>query len=499
MVTNTTATYARSILAGGLALFSSRWVLNSLGATDFGLFNVVGSLIVFLMVFNEVMASSASRHFAYAIGQGDINEIHKWFNASLCIHLFLPCVLIAIGWPIAEYVVRNVLNIPPARIDACVLVFRISLISAFVNMVAIPFVAMFNAKQRIVEIAFWTLLHAVLAFILAWKLTSVTYDRLIFYAVGMVAIHFVITSIKISRAIIIFKECRLQLGMWLDKRRFKELLSFATWTSIGRSGGTLRNQGSGILINLYFGPTTNAAYGIANQVSVQAAALSAAMMGAISPELSAREGRGQRLRMLDLATRTCRFGTLLVMVFAIPFIMEVDYILQLWLVNPPKYASALSQLMIVTFIVDKLSAGYMLAVHASGKIIGYQATVGIVLLMTLPLVWLFLTLGLPPASVGIAFVIVQVFCSIGRVIWFRILFEVPLRTWLKKVVLPCLNVATLVFFVTAVSRLTLSPSLTRLLLVCTTGFATMILSSWLFALSKDERKYIITLFRNVVA
>jgi Na+-driven multidrug efflux pump len=169
---NTVATYARSVLSAGLALFSSRWVLTALGASDYGLFNVVGAIIVFITFLNGVMASSAARHLAFSIGRGETEEANKWFNTALAIHLLLPTVLIVIGLPIGEYCVREVLSIPPERIGACIWVFRISLFIAFMNMLAIPYVAMFNAKQHLSEIAAWGMSLSVYNFLLAYALAK---------------------------------------------------------------------------------------------------------------------------------------------------------------------------------------------------------------------------------------------------------------------------------------------------------------------------------------
>jgi len=487
---NTAATYTRSILAVCLALFGSRWILSALGETDFGLFSVVGSLIVFLSFFNSVMASSAARHFAYAIGQEDIIGVNKWFNTSLSIHLVLPVGLIIIGWPIAEYLVRNVLTIPPERIGVCVQVFRISLISAFVNMVSIPFVAMFHAKQRISELAIWGVMQAVLIFLLAFVLAKIPFDRLVFYAVGMVVIQVTIQIAQCSRAVWLFRECRFRFLYWFDIRRFKELANFAIWTMIGRFGGTLRDQGSAVLLNLYFGPSVNAAYGIANQVSVQTAGLSAAMMGALSPEITFREAQGQRDSMIDLSARACKFGALLVMLFAIPFIMEADLVFKLWLINPPTHAAVLSQFIMGTFLVDKIAAGYMHAVNAYGKIALYQATVGTVLLMTLPLSWVLIKLGMPPVAIGFAFLFIQSLCSFGRVLWVQFLFGIPVWHWLNKVVRPCFMVAVMVCLAGAIPRFFLPPGLTRLVLVCVASTGTIIFASWMVAFTFHEKLFI---------
>ncbi len=493
---NTATTYARSLLTVGLALFSSRWILNALGVTDYGLFNVVGALIIFLSFFSSVMAGSAARHFAFAIGQGDSEEVNRWFNASLIIHLLLPAGLVAAGWPLGEYVVRRVLTIPPERVDACVMVFRISLIPAFVNMASIPFIAMFTARQRLAELAFWGVLQAVFIFGLAWSLQGVTLDRLLFYAAGMAAIHVLVPVLQVIRARGLFPECRVRVSAGLNIQRFRELFGFALWTLVGRAGGTLRNQGSSILITLQFGPAVNAAYGIANQVSVQTASLSAAMMGAVSPEITAREGRGQREGMIRLSLRACKFGTLLVLLFAVPFILDAGLVLRLWLVHPPAHAAVLSQLMMATFVVDKLSGGYLYAVNAYGRIAAYQTTVGTLLLLTLPVAWLFLRLGMDPAGVGIAFLLVQALCSIGRVLWARRLFGVPAGLWLSEVVVPCAVVAAAAGLAAALPRVLLSPGWTRLLLVCAVAAAAALGTCWKAALSGDEKDLILSALRS---
>jgi len=487
---NTAATYTRSLFGVGLALFSSRWILQALGATDFGLFQVVGSLIVFLTFFNSVMASSAARHFAFAIGKGDTDDVNRWFNTSLSIHLILPAVLISIGWPIAEYAIRNWLTIPPDRIYACVTVFRISLIGAFVNMASIPFIAMFTAKQRIAEVSMWAMLQTFLVFALAWTLTRVSTDRLIFYAIGMVGTHVLIHSTKIIRARILFAECQIRLQTGFDLARMRELLNFAGWTMIGISGGLLRNQGSSILLNVYFGPAVNAAYGIANQVSKQSNMLSASLMNAISPEVTAREGRGQRDEMIALSAQASKIGTFLALFMSVPLIMEAQYVLNLWLVTPPEHAVILCQLILLTFIVDKLTAGYMFAVNAYGKIAFYQATVGVLLFLTLPLAWLLLILGMPPAGVGVAFVIMQSLCSIGRILWVKRLFDVGIKLWLSSVAFPCSMVSGVSVLAANLLIASFEPSFQRLMLVfCSTALC-MIICGWLFGTNNKEKAFI---------
>jgi len=490
IILNTSANYIRSVIAAGLGLFSARWVLAGLGASDYGIFVVVGSIIIFITFLNGVMSVSAARHFAFAIGRGDSEDVTRWFNTSLSIHLFLPLLLIIIGWPIGEHCISHVFTIPLRRIPVCHWVFRLSLIVAFFSMVSIPYLAMFNAKQHLAETAVWGMLQSVMLFVFAFILTKVSGDRLLFYAGYSATISIVIQVTQVVRARCIFHECRIIYRHWFDRNRFREILSFACWSLFGSFGTIIRDQSSVFLLNLHFGPMVNAAYGIANNVSAQASQLGIAMIGAFAPEITASEGRGDRPRMLALAHRASKFGTILVLLFAIPLMAELDYILKLWLITPPPQTAEFCQLILVTFILDRLSAGYMMAVNATGKMAGYQITLGTCLALTLPLAWLFLRLGAPPLSVSIAAVVTMTAVSVGRVFWVQRLLNVPVRCWLQDVVGPTSIVAFTAVVMVLAPRLLLPPSFVRLSLVTATGIGAVLLTTWFLVLVANERIYI---------
>lgn len=494
---NTAATYLRTLLSAGLALFGSRWVLESLGVIDFGLYSVVGSLILFITFLNTVLAFSVSRHFAFSIGQGDHLQLNRWFNAALSIHLVLAVALVLVGLLAGQNVVGRVLAIPAERVTACLWIFRVSLFSAFVSMVSVPFVAMFTARQRMAETAAWGVVQAALVFALAWLLRFAPGDRLLFYSVGMALIIIFIQAAQVIRAISVFAETRVVPSLFFDADKVRGVLSFAVWNLIGGSGALFRDQGSSILLNLFFGPSANAAYGIATQISNQGNQLSTALVGSFSPEITASEGRGDRARMLALAERASRFGAILAILVAIPLIVEMDYILKLWLRIPPQHTVMLCQMILCVIVIDRLSTGYMLAVQAHGKIAGYQATLGGCLLLTLPLAWLFLNAGHPPTSIGIAFIITIVITSVGRVIWGQRLLGMSITRWLATVVLPSALVASVAAIAALAPRWLLPPSLPRLMLVFSFSIALSLLATWLFATTAGDRQCVLQILEGV--
>lgn len=489
LVINIFATYARSIISLALGLFSSRWILSTLGESDFGLFGLLGSIILFITFLNTIMASSAARYFAYSIGEGKIDEVRKWFNSALSVHVCFAIILITIGWPIGEYVISHVLTIAEGRMNAALWVFRISLASGFINMISVPFVGMFTAKQRITEMTIYGIVQTQLLFMLAYFLNQIAGDHLIIYAIGMSGIVIFIQLIIIFRASTLFSECQLVFNNWFDYKRISQIATYAVWSLIGTLGSTLRDQGTALLLNLYFGTKVNAAYGISNQVSAATNQLSAAMMSAISPEITTSEGQGDRKRMLLLAERANKFGTILVILFAIPLLIEMDYVLSIWLKTPPLHTALFCKLILAMFLIDRLTNGYMLAIQAHGKIAAYQATVGGFQVLTLPLAWLFIKLGHPPTSVGIASIITMVFCTCGRVLWMKHLLDVSVGSWFRKTLFPCITITIISSLVGLLCHQFISNPFLRLIQVGILTFMTSSLISWQFALPIEEQTF----------
>ena len=439
---NTLATFARSVVGMGLGLFSARWVLQALGPVDFGLIGVVGALITFIAFFSNLMAGSAARFFAFSIGRGDLEETRKWFNTSLSLHLTIPLILILMGWPLGEYAIVHYLNIPPDRLLTARWVFRFSLIAALWNMSATPFLGMYIAKQRIAERSLWDLVTSMACFLFFFSLTRYKGDAWLLYSAGIVTISISVGLVQVIRAWRFFPECRLNLTYWWDRQRIREIVTFSGWNLFGGVGGLIRSQGSAILLNRFFNPLlfpqVNASYAVGMQISGQTQTFSTALLTAFTPEITALEGKGDREQMLKQANRASKFGTYLVMLFAIPVMLEIENILVLWLKEPPQLAGLFCQLILATFLIDRITVGQMVAVAARGRIAGYQMMLGSLLALTLPLAWILLRRGGDATVVGWAFVITMTLCSLGRLFWARYLVGFSIRIWFVNVFLPCL-------------------------------------------------------------
>lgn len=482
-------------------------MLEALGQVDFGLYGLVGGLTVFIGFFNMLLSVATSRFYAFSVGQaakiaadGDkdagLEECRKWFSTAVMLHTIVPCVLIIVGYPLGIYAIENWLTIPPDRLGASAWVFRFVCISCFIGMINVPFNAMYTAKQYIAELTIYSFFQTTANAGFVYFMVTHPGDWLAKYALWMCVVACLPQAIICLRALKVFPECRFRLSYARNMKRILELSSFAFWQAFGALGGILRGHGIQILVNKYFGPTYNASMSIANQVSAHSQTLSGAMLGAFAPAVTTAYGAGQNDSMISLSYRTSKFGMLLALLFALPLALELKEVLELWLVNPPPYTAELCWCILLMAIIDKSTAGQMLAVSATGKIAAYLAFSGGSLILTLPLAWIFVGKGMSFPFIGISMVITMLLCSIGRVWFARSIVGMSARKWLIDGILPVSFVVIITALVSLISKLFLQPSFARICLTSIVCVCVYIPLVYICVLSAEERTFLLSRLRR---
>jgi O-antigen/teichoic acid export membrane protein len=497
IVLNTLASYGQSLCGLVFALFSARWLLMALGRVDYGLFGVVGSTILLMTILTGGLSVGISRFYAYSIGEAEKwskrqanDELIRWFNAALSIHIVIPILVLLVGIPLGEHAIANWLTIPEARLEACIWVFRASMVATLASVFSVPFVAMFSAHQKIYIVSVFKLFRSAATFIIAWCMLNAEGDRLIAYAVAMACVGIFIQFVLVFWAFVSFAGCRIRIGYLFSWERIRRLFSFTAWKMYGMSCVAFRDQGIPIVVNLHFGPATNAAYMVAKSLSLQAVALSTSLNRAFQPAVVTAEGSGDRELMLDMGMRVCKFGAILVIIFAIPAILLMRDLLQLWLVEPPEHAAEICQWMLSMLVVERLTGGQMLAVNAYGKIALYEMINGTLLFSAVPLMWMLFKIGLGPVSVGYAlFVTMVIYCG-SRIFFAKQLTGFLFLPWLKLVALPMAGVILLSVLVGEAFQLYFEAGLLRLLCISAAIGLTALLASWIILLADEEKAYL---------
>lgn len=498
IIFNAIATYGQSLIRLLIGLFSMRWVLAALGQEDFGLYCVVGSLITFIVFVNEILGGSNARYYAYSIGEGKNlssdaarEDLMRWFNTALSVHIVVPSVLMIVGYPIAEYAIHHWINIPEGRVEACAWVFRIAAISAFVNMSSIPFLSMYTAKQYIAVRSAFGIVASVLNFLFALSMLYVPVDKLIYYALYMMVLNAGLPVVQVLLAMKCFPECRLRLSYWGDFKRLRSLLSYAGWVAFGGGGGYMvGSQGSIFVTNHYFGASINSSYGIAAQLSAHTQTLSNALMGALSPAVTTQEGSGDRAGTICLAFRTGKFGVFLIFLFAIPMALEMQNLLMLWLGRIPDFVVPVCILTLAAAVIEKSTLGHQMAIHATGKIACWQFIGGILNAMVFPLAWCLAIFGIGPLSAAVACICCPVCTFILNLYFAHRQVEMPVHRYLVQVLFPLVFIAVIAIAVGMVPIILLPMVWWRIPITAFMALGGLLPNAWYLVLDAEEREFI---------
>lgn len=470
-----------------VSLYSTRLVLNILGAKDFGLFNLVGGVIAMLSFLNVAMSISTQRYLSFHLGAGDHQKLKSIFNASVILHFIIGIILVIILEIIGIYLFNKVLNIPIERIGTAKIIFHFMVISTFFTITSVPYDAVINSHENMLFDALIGIFESLVKLGIAIYLAFSTLDKLVIYGLLLVILTIAIRIYKRIYCTSKYPECKLQLRNNTNSDILKEMASFAGWNLFGAACNVARNQGVAVVLNIFFGTVVNAAYGIANQVIAQLNFFSATMLKSLNPQIVKSEGSGNRERMLRLVMLACKFPFILLSFFAIPLLIEMPYILKIWLKIVPEYTVVFCRLIILITLINQLSIGLQTAIQSIGKIKIYQAFMGTLLLFNLPLAYLLLKLGLPSYSVLICAIVLESVALVARMLFARKLTGLPIKDFLHNVIIKAVLSLVLSTIITLGPNSLLNEGLIRFLVTGIISSGSFALLVWFFGLSDYEK------------
>lgn len=488
IISNTLVIYTRVAITSIVALLSSRWILQSLGITDFGIYNLVAGLLAMLMVLNSSMAAATQRFLSYSIGEGNQNIVKKTFNLSLFLHFFIGIFTFILIETVGSIFLLQVLSIPSGREEAALFCLHCLSVSTCFSIVSVPFTAMLFSYENMIFMSIVQIGEAILKLIAAIFLLHYIGDRLKLYALCITILS--LFSIILLAVYCRFKYecCRLSFEGLKDKSYFKSYSTFAFWSLIGSVSTMLKNQGAAMLLNVFYGVTINAAYGIASQIKGQLMFVSSSILTAARPQIVQSEGNGNRFRVLSLSSSASKFSFLLLSYISIPFIVEMPVILRLWLGVIPQYTVEFSILIIITNLIFQFYVGVSLPFESIGKIKKIQLITGLLNFLVLPIGYVFLKFGCPPMFLLISVLIEELVCIFIMIYISRELTGMSAKRFIvKTMILPIIAViGTLV--ITYFVHFIISSLWSRLLLVVLVSCIVLSVLSYSIALEDFEKR-----------
>lgn len=492
IVLNTSVMYIRLGITMLISLITSRWVLLALGEEDFGIYNLVAGLLALLMFLNMSLAATTQRFLSYALGANNISELKETFYYSCVVHLVVGCALVVLIESIGSLLLMYVLSVPDGKLGLAFFCLHCLTISTFFTIISVPYNAALLSHENIVYVVFVNIVFVVLRLFGAAYLLSYAGSRLRLYAVIMAAIHIINTILYRAYCKRHYEETRWNFHKISDSRLLNDYIHFAGWNIIGSFSSLIRTQGIALLLNSFYGVIINASYGIATQVKGQLANFSSAITTATRPQIVKSERANNRNRSLALSYITCKSTFLLLATFAVPLLIEMPYILSIWLKNVPTYAVNFTRIIIVISLFFQFTFGVSLPLEAVGKIKWVQILTSILHCSTIPIGYVMIRLGATPTVVMLMTLLEEILSLSVWIYYSHRETGMSIGYFVGQVLSPSLLTVIGAFIIASVPHLFIEQSWLSLLTVIIISFTLIPIIGYFYVLSKFEREKINT-------
>lgn len=489
---NTVMLYIRMLFTMGVSLYTSRVVLATLGVNDYGIYNVVGGIVVVLSFLNVSMAGAVQRFLNIELGKNDYKALFDVFHTSRVIHIGISIFIFLLGESIGVWFLNTCMNIDSDRMLAANYVFQSALLSFIFTVISVPYNAEIIAHEKMSAFAYISVVEAVSKLAIVYLLLIFPFDKLIVYSILTTCLSISICFVYIKYCMNQFEECKI-IKVSYNRNILKSILSFSSWTIFGSLGTISHTQGISIIINMFFGVTVNAAQGIANQVTSIVNQFVYNFMTALNPQIVKTYAAGDYETMHSLVMRGSRMGICLVSLFAVPLYFEVPLLLELWLEEVPEYTTKFIRVILLTSLSLAYAIPLATSRSATGNIKMYQIVLTSMAWMHLPLAWLFYYWGYAPQSAMYVYLIIV---NIEQV--YRVLNVCPaIKLSVMKFVSNVLGRSAIMLFVSFTSSYLLYKSLPQNLIngfiIMAYSFIMVAFTSFYIVFTSSERKFILNM------
>lgn len=492
---NTILLYGRMLYSLIISLFTTRVILNALGVEDYGLYNVIGSIVSMFVFLRSAMGNSSLRYITYSIGKGNDDDVRKVFSLSIVIFTGLALLIILLCETVGLWFFYEKLVIPEGRMTAAFWVYQFSIFTSALAVICVPYDSIIIAHERMSVFAFVQILNTTLNLGVVYLVAVSPYDKLIVYG-------FLLMLIQIMNRIIYGVYCgrnfpETKFRFIRDWSLLKEMTSFAGWSLIGNLIWVGYTQGVNIMLNVFCGPAVNAARGIAVHIQNAVKGFVTNFQMAANPQITKSYAAGEYNRLHSLIYFSSKFSYFLLLLLELPILFETDIILRLWLVNVPDHTVAFLRISLLIMLIGALENPIGTANSATGKIKKYQIIVGCFNVFIIILSYVALRLGFQPESVFLVQLAITAIVQFVKVQLVKKEIHFSIREYTFHLVLPLLLATAVSIILPGIAYYLMEQGVTRLIVVGAVGIISVIGSAFLFGINQSERQMVINQAVNI--
>lgn len=482
---NTLALYFRQILIMLVSLYTVRVVLATLGAEDYGIYNVVAGVVVLFSFVNNAMATSVQRYLNFYLGKGDTEKTQEVYSKSLVIHGIICLIFIILAETAGLWFVGQKLNIPDTRKTATFWCYQAAVITTLANIMRVPYNAVIIAYERMTFFAGLSIVEAVLKLLVVFLLVISPFDKLIFYSFLLTLVAFIILF-----CYKIYCNKKFEIAHYKksnDKALGKELVSFSGWSLFGAVANVANSQGTNIVLNIFTNVTVNAAMGIANQVNSAVYSFVSNFQTAFNPQLVKSYAAGEKEEFLLLINRATKFSFYLLWLIVLPVFVNCDFLLSLWLKEVPNYAVGFVRLILIFSLIESLNGSLWVSIQATGKIKLYQIIIGTINILNLPFTIIAFLLGANTYCILYIRIALNCFAFAFRILLSKKYFNLPVLFFIKEAVFKPIVIVLFSSILTVFVFSILKNQVIRFFATCAVSVLTSGIMILFVGLNKNER------------
>lgn len=494
---NTAYLYIRMAVVMLVSLYTSRKVLEILGVSDYGIYDVMGGVIGMLGYANTLIAGGISRFLTIALGEGDLAGLKKLFSTTLFMSILSAFLIFILGETIGLWFVNTQLNIPYGREGAAIWVYQCALVSSCLTIIQSPYTASVISHEKMSIYAYMSILDSSVKLLIVYLLIISGYDKLKTYGFLLFMANLLNVIIYRQYCVKKFDECTSRIGF--SKDIFKRILGYNSWNMIGGFAGILTNYGVNIIINIFFGTTVNAARGIATQVSTIVRSLYGNFQMAANPQIYKYYAQQNFQEMFKLVINTSKYCTYLLLCIVIPVCINASGILNIWLHEVPPFSTVFVQLSMIYILVCSIDAPIGISIHAVGRMKVPNLSTALVNLCVFPMTWLAFKLGGQPQYGYVFMIFSMIVCLMIDLYIVKSYIDFPVTTFLKKCLLPITIISiscTLISYI--IKECVPEIPIWGVLLSSSLSVVFIFIFIFFFGLSQDVRKMIMSKVKCVL-
>ena len=435
---NTLLLYIRLLVLLPVGLYTSRVILQTLGESDVGIYNVVGGVVTMFGFLNAAMTGVSQRYITFALGKGDSAESRKVFSTVTFMHIAIALTVLIVGEVLGLWLLHHKMVIPPDRMNAAFWVFQASMASLVIMIISVPYNGAVIAHEKMEAFAYISVFDAFAKLATAFFVRFIPFDRLVLYALLIMLIQMIDRLVYRWYCLRRFDECRISREF--DRSLFREMLGFGGWNMFGSLASVGMTQGVNVLLNMFFGTAVNAARGFAVQIENCVSGFVGSIQTAMNPQIIKNYAGEKYRRMHELMWCSSRYSFFLLLIIVLPLLLKADYVVALWLKDPPEHTAAFARIILLTSLINSMSGSVNTGSQATGDVRKVQVIVGSVLLMIVPVAYVFLKLGASPESVFCVTLAITLLAQIIRLVIVCPMVRMKIMDYVRNVYLPVTGV-----------------------------------------------------------